>query len=44
MMSEEVVGEAWGVDKPLRKVEERRAAQVEIDVIVALALGVTADE
>ena len=44
MMSEEVVGAAWGVDKPLRKDEERCAAQVEIDAIVALSLGVTADE
>ena len=44
MMSEEVVGAAWGVNKPLRKDEERRAAQVEIDAIVALSLGVTADE
>ncbi|WP_286205416.1 DNA methyltransferase [Corynebacterium afermentans] len=41
---EEVVGEPWGVDTPLRKDEERRAAQVEIDAIVALSLGVTADE
>ncbi|WKK54726.1 MULTISPECIES: hypothetical protein [unclassified Corynebacterium] len=41
---EELMGEAWGVDKPLRKDEERRAAQVEIDAIVALSLGVTADE
>ncbi|WCZ39954.1 DNA methyltransferase [Corynebacterium jeddahense] len=41
---EEVVGEPWYVDTPLRKDEERRAAQVEIDAIVALSLGVTADE
>ena len=41
---EELMGEAWGVDTPLRKDEERRAAQVEIDAIVALSLGVTADE
>ena len=41
---EEVVGEPWDVDTPLRKDEERRAAQVEIDAIVALSLGVTADE
>jgi len=41
---EEVVGEPWGVDTPLRKDEERRAAQVEIDAIVALSLGLTADE
>ena len=38
------MGEPWGVDKPLRKDEERRAAQVEIVAIVALSLGVTADE
>ena len=38
------MGEAWGVDKPLRKDEERRAAQVEIDAIVAMSLGETADE
>lgn len=44
VVSEEVVGEPWGVDTPLRKDEERRAAQVEIDAIVALSLGVTADE
>ena len=37
-------GEPWGVDKPLRKDEERRAAQVEIDAIVALPLGGSADE
>lgn len=41
---EEVMGEPWDVDRPLRKDEERRAAQVEIDAIVALSLGVTADE
>ena len=41
---EGLMGEAWGVDKPLRRDEERRAAQVEIDAIVALSLGVTADE
>ena len=41
---EELVGEPWDVDTPLRKDEERRAAQVEIDAIVALSLGVTADE
>ena len=41
---EEIMGEKWGVDTPLRKDEERRAAQVEIDAIVALSLGVTAEE
>ena len=41
---EELKGEEWSVDTPLRKDEERRAAQIEIDAIVALSLGVTADE
>lgn len=41
---EEIMGEPWSVDTPLRKDEERRAAQVEIDAIVALSLGVAADE
>ena len=41
---EELMGEEWSVDTPLRKDEERRAAQIEIDAIVALSLGVTADE
>ncbi|MCQ4622285.1 DNA methyltransferase [Corynebacterium sp. CCUG 70398] len=41
---EEIMGEPWGVDKPLRKDEERRAAQVEIDAIVALSLDVRVDE
>ena len=41
---EELMGEEWSVDTPLRKAEERRAAQIEVDAIVALSLGVTADE
>ena len=41
---EELMGETWDVEKPLRKDEERRVAQVDIDAIVALSLGVTADE
>ena len=36
-MAEEVVGEPWYADTPLRKDEERRAAQVEIGAIVALS-------
>lgn len=32
------MGEAWGVDKPLRRDDERRDAQMEIDAIVALSL------
>lgn len=30
MVTEEVVGEPWGVDTPLRRDEKQRAAQVEI--------------
>lgn len=41
---EEVTGTEWTPEVPLRKGEERRQAQVEIDALVALALGVTADE
>ena len=40
----EVTGTAWTPAVPLRKSEERRQAQVEIDALVALSLGVTADE
>lgn len=35
---------AWTPDVPLRRATDRRQAQVEIDAIVALSLGVTADE
>ena len=38
------MGEEWDADKSPRKDQERRAAQLEIDAIVALPLGVTADE
>ena len=41
---EEVIGTEWTPNVPLRKAEERRQAQVEIDALVALSLGVTADE
>lgn len=34
----------WSQDTPLRRAAERRQAQVEIDAIVALSLGITADE
>lgn len=43
-MWEEVAGTEWTPDVPLRKGEARRQAQVEIDALVALSLGVTADE
>ncbi|GAA1053658.1 class I SAM-dependent DNA methyltransferase [Dietzia natronolimnaea] len=41
---EEITETDWNPETPLRKAEERRKAQVEIDAIVALSLGVTADE
>ena len=41
---EEITGEEWSVDTPLRNAWDRQAAQNEIDAIVAHALGITADE
>ncbi|CAM5305970.1 DNA methyltransferase [Corynebacterium variabile] len=41
---EDITGEKWTIDTPLRNAEARRAAQNEIDAIVALSLGVSADE
>lgn len=38
------VSPAWTADSPLRVAVDRRQAQVEIDALVALALGLTADE
>ncbi|GAA1233001.1 methylase of polypeptide subunit release factors [Microbacterium phyllosphaerae] len=35
---------SWTSDFPLRRASDRRQAQVEIDAIVALSLGITADE
>lgn len=40
----EVTGTEWTPDVPLRKAAERRQAQIEIDALVALSLGVSADE
>lgn len=37
-------GPDWGASTPLRRASDRRQAQLEIDAIVALTLGVTADE
>lgn len=34
----------WDFDTPLRRASDRRQAQIEIDAIVALSLGITADE
>jgi hypothetical protein len=38
------VGPAWTADTPLRIAADRRQALVELDALVALMLGVTADE
>lgn len=38
------VGATWSVDTPLRRAADRRRAQLEIDAIVAVMLGLTADE
>ena len=41
---EEIIGEKWTVDTPIRNALERRRAQWEIDRIVAESLGVSEDE
>ena len=41
---EEITGTPWTVDTPIRKAWDRQQAQNEIDAMVALSLGVTADE
>ena len=41
---EELTGEPWTPEVPLRRDEERRQAQNEIDALVAISLGITADE
>ena len=41
---EEVTGEKWTMDTPLRNARDRWHAQNEIDAIVALSLGITVDE
>lgn len=39
-----VANATWTPEFPLRRASDRRQAQVEIDAIVALSLGITADE
>ena len=41
---EEITGEKWTMDTPLRNARDRWHAQNEIDAIVALSLGITVDE
>ena len=41
---ERSIGPEWTVDTPLRRAEDRRNAQVEIDVMVAMMLGVSIDD
>lgn len=41
---ERSVGPVWTADTPLRRAEDRRNAQVEIDVMVALMLGVPIED
>lgn len=41
---EEITGEPWEIQVPLRNAEQRRAAQNDIDAMVALSLGISADE
>ena len=38
------IGRTWTSETPLRRASDRRQALVELDVLVALALGITADE
>ncbi|TFH51751.1 class I SAM-dependent DNA methyltransferase [Actinomyces viscosus] len=41
---ERPIGPEWTVDTPLRRAEDRRNAQAEIDVMVAMMLGVPIDD
>ena len=41
---ERPIGPEWSADTPLRRAEDRRNAQAEIDVMVAMMLGVTIED
>ena len=41
---EEITGETWTIDTPLRNAWDRQTAQIEIDALVAQSLGISADE
>ena len=41
---ERPIGPEWTVDTPLRRAEDRRNAQAEIDVMVAMMLGVPIED
>ena len=41
---ERPIGQEWTADTPLRRAEDRRNAQAEIDVMVAIMLGVPIDD
>ena len=41
---EEITGEKWTADVPVRNARDRQLVQIEIDAIVAHSLGITADE
>ncbi len=41
---EEVTGSPWTPEVPLRNARDRREAQIEIDALVSLSLGITAEE
>ncbi len=41
---ERPIGPEWTTDTPLRRAEDRRNAQAEIDVMVAMMLGVPIED
>lgn len=41
---EESTNVSWSIETPIRVAEQRRAAEIEIDALVAISFGVTVDE